>query len=263
MKANSLSLKDANLLFLISMLLVITLGSLVQTWNLSLGLIATEFVLILGPALLWLRARKIPLRAALRLKGLPPLTAVLCVALGFSTFLFSAVIEGVMAQLSGMASVPVPEGALPSGTLQSILYFIALGISAPLCEEVLFRGAIQGAYEARRGRSAWSAVLITATLFAFYHFRLSGLPALVPVALMLGFVVWRTGSLYAGMLVHFGMNGTSAANTLAALQGRANGLGLVTLWSALGGLVAAGVILYAIHRLHRGPAPVPQGMAKR
>ena len=264
MKPTTLSLRGANLLFFITMLLVITLGSLVQTLNLSLGLIATELLLILTPALLWLRARKVPLRAGLRLRALPRLTAVLCVALGFGTYLFSAVIEGVMAQLTGKASVPMPEGSLPTGALESILFFIALGIAAPLCEEALFRGAIQGAYEARR--SPRFAILITATMFIFYHFRLSGLPALLPVALILGYVVWRTGSLYAGMLVHFGVNGTSAANTLAALQGSPNGLGLVTLWSALGGLVAAGVILFAIHRLHRRPigelaseAPVPQG----
>ncbi len=255
MKPNTLSLRDANLLYFITMLLVITLGSLVQTWNLSLGLIATEFVLILAPALLWLRARKVPLRVGLRLRRLPVLTAGLCLALGFATFLFSAVIEGVMAQLTGMASVPMSQGALPSGTLKSILFFIALGISAPLCEEVLFRGAIQGAYEARH----WprTAMLMTGLMFAFYHFRLSGLPALLPVALILCFAVWRTGSLFAGMLIHFGVNATSAANTLAALHGSPTGLGLVTLWSGLGGLVAAAVILYVIHRLH-----LPEGTAQ-
>ena len=259
MKSTTLSLRDANLLLFITMLLVITLGSLVQTVNLTLGLIATEFLLILAPAVLWLRARKIPLRQGLRLRALRPLTAVLCVALGIATHLFSMVIEGVMAVLSGRASVPLPEGSLPSGTLESILFFIALAVAAPLCEEALFRGVIQGAYEARR--SPRFAIWMTAAMFIFYHFRLSGLPGLLPVALILSYVMWRTGSLYAGMLVHFGVNGMSAANTLAALTGSPNGLGLISLWSALGGLVAAGVILFAIHRLHPMPGPQVDGAA--
>ena len=58
MKTTTLSLKNANLLLFITMLLVITLGSLIQTLNLSLGLIATELLLILLPAVLWLRARQ-------------------------------------------------------------------------------------------------------------------------------------------------------------------------------------------------------------
>ena len=247
----SLSLKSANVLLLITMLLVISVGSLVQTANLSIGVIATELFLILIPALLFLRLRGVPFKKGLRLNPISPLTAILCVALGFSTFLFSAVIEGIMMQLTGMATVPISESMLPKSVIDSVLYFVALAIFAPLGEETLFRGAIQGAYQTHR--SARFAILMTASMFAFYHFRLSGLPGLIPVALILSYVVWRTNSLYAGMLIHFGMNATSAANTLAYLQGSPNGLGVVSLWTALGGLMVTVAILIVIRVLHPLP----------
>ncbi len=248
----SLSLKSANVLFLLTMLLVITFGSLVQAWNLSAGLIATELFLILLPALLFLRARHIPLKDGLRLNPISPLTAVLCLALGIATFLFSAIIEGIMAQVTGMQTVPITESSLPTGIFDSILYFLALAVFAPLGEETLFRGTIQGAYQSRH--STLFAILITATMFAFYHFRVSGLPGLIPIALILSYVAWRTNSLYASMLIHLGINATSAANTLAYLQGSPAGLGIVSLWTALGGLVTTIVILLVIRKLHPLPA---------
>ena len=225
----ALPLYSANLLFFLTMLLVILLGSLVQTWNLSWGLLITEFVLIALPAVLFLRQRRIPLKRGLRLNPISPLTAVLCVLLGFSTFLFSVIIEAVMAQITGMASVPVPESSLPKGLVELAVYFIALAAAAPICEEILFRGVIQTAYETNR--SVKFAILITATMFAFYHMRLSGLPGLLPVAFILSYVAWRTQSILATMLIHFGMNATSGANTLVYIVTQ-KGLPFLSLWTA-------------------------------
>ena len=246
----ALPLFSANLLYFLTMLLVILLGSLIQTWNLSWGLLITEFVLIALPAVLFLRQRHIPLKRGLRLNPISPLTAVLCVLLGFSTFLFSVIIEAVMAQLTGMASVPVPESSLPKGLVESVVYFIALAAAAPICEEILFRGVIQGAYETKR--SVKFAIFITAVMFAFYHMRLSGLPGLLPVAFILSYVAWRTQSIIATMLIHFGMNATSGANTLIYTVTQ-KGLPFLSLWAALAGLVATVIILLVIRRLH----PVP------
>ena len=255
----SLTVLGANALFLLTMLMVITLGSAIQLLNLSLGLIVTEVLLIALPALLFLHGRKIPLKEGLRLNPIRPLTALLCVLLGFATFMFSILIEAIMAQLTGMASVPLPEGSLPKGVLDSILYFIALAAAAPICEEIMFRGAIQGAYE--KHRPAAFAILITAVMFAFYHFRVSGLPALLPVAFILGYVAWRTHSIYTSMLIHFGMNATSGANTLFAIHTGA-GLLFLSLWTMLAGIPAAAVLIFAITRLHPTPAVDPAAEAE-
>ncbi len=251
---NSLSLLSANLLFLLTMLLVLTLGSAVQYLHLSLGLIATEIFLILLPALLFLRLRRVPLKAGLRLNPISLRTAIICLLLGICAYLFSALIDGLMLQLTGMPTVPVPQGSLPATLFDGLLYFIAFAISAPICEEILFRGAVQGSYE--NHNRLRTAIVLPALMFAFYHFRLSGLPALLPVAFILGYVAWRTQSIYATMLIHFGMNGSSALNTLAYMLAGGRVLLLVSLWSALAATLVCVVLLIVLKRTVKAPEPV-------
>jgi membrane protease YdiL (CAAX protease family) len=247
----TVSLFSANLLYLITMLLVLVAGSAVQTWNLSLGLLATEIFLILLPALLLLRVRGIPWKEGLRLQPIRAATAAVALLLGVCAWLFSIYIEGIMMQITGMLPVSLPEGSLPTNAMESILYFAALAISAPVCEEALFRGALQQPYERQRGPRF--AIVLVGLMFAFYHFRVSGLPALLPVSFLLGWAAWRTGSLYASILIHFGMNASSAANTLIALNG-GGGIPLTNPWLALIGLGLLPVLILALRRLQ--PAPV-------
>jgi membrane protease YdiL (CAAX protease family) len=237
---------SVNLLYLASILLVLSLGSTMQSLHLAWGLIATEAFLVLLPAIAFLRMHRIPLKEGLRLKPIRPLTGLLCVGLGFTTFLFSIIIDAIMAQLTGMPSVPLPTESLPRGMLEMIGLFFGMAIFAPLCEEALYRGAIQGVYEQQH--PARVAISVTALLFAFSHFRLSGLPGLLPVAFILGFVAWRTRSIYASILVHFGLNVPSAIHSIRAMS-NGTGLPFIGLPAAGVGFVATGVLVYFIWRL--------------
>lgn len=204
----SLTIPSANLLYLVTMLLIILVGSMLQMSNLSLGVIATELLLILLPTLIFLWIAKVPLKEGLRLNRISVPVAVLSVFLGVCTYLFSVLIELAMANLTGLPSVDLSQSTLPQGVWPSVLYAVAIAVSAPICEEVLFRGALQGSYEGRK--SALFAIVVPAVMFAFYHFRLSGLPGLIPVAFLLGYVAWRTRSIFASILIHFGMNAAAA-----------------------------------------------------
>lgn len=245
---------SANILYLVSILLVLTLGSLIQTVSLSWGLIGTEIFLILLPAVVFLRLQKVPLRAGLRLNRIGLLPALLSVAIGASIWFFGAWIDTAIMQISGLPPVQIASDALPDTATEAILYFIAFAVAAPIGEEALFRGAIQGAYE-RRHRALF-AITISSLMFAFYHFRLTGLPALLPVSFILGYVVWRSQSLYTGMLVHFGNNAMSAAFSIMALMYPEAALPEIGLLTAGGGLAFAitGLLLFA----RSVPAPVRQ-----
>ncbi|MBA3072050.1 MAG: CPBP family intramembrane metalloprotease [Anaerolineae bacterium] len=250
----SLSIPSANLLYLVSMLLVLFLGSTVQTLNLTLGIIATEVFLIALPAVILLLIKKIPIKDGLRLNPIKPGIAVISILLGVSTYVFSILIEQLMMKLSGTPSVDVPAGAMPEGTLFYILYFLALAIFAPVCEEILFRGAIQGAYENKK--NAWFAITLPTLMFAFYHFRLSGLPGLLPVAFIMGFVAFRTRSIVSSTLVHFGINAIAAIVTILAL----NGITIIKEFSnlvivSLIGLAVTLILLYLFIRLQPKPEP--------
>ena len=84
------------------------------------------------------------------------------------------------------------------------LWLIGLTVlAAPLCEEFIFRGLLQGGL--RRSLPAWQAIVFSAALFAIVHPSLSMLPVLL-LGLCAGWAYERSGTLAAPMLVHAGYN---------------------------------------------------------
>ncbi len=209
----SLSLRTANLLYLATALLVLLLGSLAQAWNLGWGLIITEVVCIGLPVLWLIRRSGLDLAETLALRPVRLPTLALGLLTGLGTWAIGALLTGVMVALTGYQA---PAPASPTDPLSGIALFLGMVLFAPLCEEMLFRGYLFRVYE-RRGAAV--AVTATALLFAFYHFRLQGLPGLIPVAFVLGILRWRTGSLLPGMALHFGHNLVAAGLSLWAIFG--------------------------------------------
>ncbi|HVN53857.1 MAG TPA: type II CAAX endopeptidase family protein [Anaerolineaceae bacterium] len=252
-----------NLLYLVTILLNLSLGSWMESLHLIWGLIASEVLLFLLPTIAFLRLRRIPIKEGLRIKPIRPLIGLLCILLGFASYLFVVVIDAVMARLTTIPIIPVSGGSvLPKGTLESMGLFIAMAVAAPLCEEPLFRGVIQVTYEKQRTIS--SAIATTALMFAFWHFQLSGLWGLLLVAFILGYVAWRSGSIITSILVHFGLNATSVANSLLSLN-TGNGLPFLGLPAAAGGLAMTAGLIFAIRRLtpiEQQPAPIEQGQPR-
>ena len=137
------------------------------------------------------------------------LLAALCMMIALDvTVLWSA-----LGQALGL-DVFASEGyAPPQGTAETMRYAVAAVVVAPVCEELLFRGALLGAWERRGTRRA---VAVTAALFAMTHGSLTGLPAeLIGGAMMAMLVVW-TDSLYAGMIFHSAYNASSILLDLLA-----------------------------------------------
>ena len=91
----------------------------------------------------------------------------------------------------------------PNGTAGLTLSAVSAAVIAPVCEELLFRGAVLGAWE-RRGRRR--AIAVSAALFAMSHGSLLGLPAELFVGALMALLVLWTDSLYAGMIFHSAYN---------------------------------------------------------
>ena len=96
----------------------------------------------------------------------------------------------------------------PHGGTQLVMTFISLVILPPLVEETLMRGYLYGSL--RKNLPKLSAAIITSVIFASAHLEFgSGAPLLWIAALdtfvLSLFLVWlreRTGSLWAGMVLH-------------------------------------------------------------
>lgn len=80
-------------------------------------------------------------------------------------------------------------------------------VLAPVAEELLMRGAM---FErASRFLKPWGAILSTSALFVLLHLQVGSIArpvSLVPLALMLGWLRWRTGRLWPCILLHVWSN---------------------------------------------------------
>ncbi|MBN2391569.1 MAG: CPBP family intramembrane metalloprotease, partial [Anaerolineae bacterium] len=71
----------------------------------------------------------------------------------------------------------------------------------------------QRAYERR---SPWTGIAVAGVIFALYHLRFQGAMALIPVAFALGFVVWRSDSIFPGIMLHAAYNSIASAILIAS-----------------------------------------------
>ena len=192
------------------MVLILTIGSYVQSLSLGWGLLATELVLILLPTLLFIRVSRLPARDVLALRW----PGGRLVALGA---LAGAGIWGLDIGLQGLATAVLgyaPQSGLAlvgDDPLSLTTFVLALAVAAPLCEEALFRGYLLSAYGRYPTLRAWLSV---ALLFAFFHLQFSGLLGLLPIALLLGGLAQRSRSLAPSIAAHMANNSMAAALTV-------------------------------------------------
>ena len=117
----------------------------------------------------------------------------------FITFFF-------LLNISNLIGSRLPE---PGEALQMIIDFVKefpfigfvmIVILAPVLEEILFRGIILK-HLLKVVPPFW-AILISALLFGLVHFNMWQAIAAVLIGMFMGYVYWRTGSLFTSILLH-------------------------------------------------------------
>ena len=109
------------------------------------------------------------------------------------------------------------EQLLLGAGLPTWMLFGAIAITPAVCEELMFRGYLQRQVERGAGL-VWSIVLV-GLLFGAYHLQVTKVLPLGVLGIYLGFVVWATGSVWTGAMVHLLNNGFAVA-AVAFIQSR-------------------------------------------
>ena len=78
---------------------------------------------------------------------------------------------------------------------------ISMALLAPILEEFLFRGAIQG-YLLTNGNKPWVAITIASLIFGVVHMNPAQIPFAFLLGMMFGWLYYRTGSLLPGIVGH-------------------------------------------------------------
>lgn len=91
--------------------------------------------------------------------------------------------------------------------------YLAIGLLAPLSEEIVLRGAVlrsllsKPLFANRSERfNIWTAISISALFFALIHFNPAQMPHAFVIGLLLGWMYWRTGSILPGVAYHWANN---------------------------------------------------------
>ena len=194
------TVSDVWLVVAVTILLVLYVGSLLQVKYGLAGLFGTQLILLLVPLALVLYTKKDVrqtygftgtgaagfLGGSLLITGLYPINSMLASGL---TQLFPESAGNVETAFCGI---------LGDSALVSLL---VIALAPAICEEMLFRGLILHSLKERYKIA--SAIFITAALFGFYHMSLVKFIPTGLLGLALCYVVWRTGSIYPAMLMHF------------------------------------------------------------
>ena len=202
------SLLQVSALYSAAIILFIFIGTRVQRREFYSGLLITEFILIMLPPLIMLAVYKFDMKKVLRLNrvGLLNLTII------FFIMLFALPLVGVLNLGNLMlirhifGRVAIQQIPAADNIKSLIMNIVVIGGAAGICEEVLFRGVIQRGFEKL---GVIKAILITAFLFGLMHIDFQRLLGTFLLGALIGFIVYRTNSLFAGMFAHF-MNNSIA-----------------------------------------------------
>ncbi|QEK12524.1 CPBP family intramembrane metalloprotease [Crassaminicella thermophila] len=197
----------ANILYLITAILLLTIGYYVQHKDVESGLIITEYILILLPPLIYVRLKGDNFKRVFRLNKLKLKHGLLIIGITILSYpialFFNLVIMTFISTLGNIEPPPIPTAKNIS---EYFVLMIIISMSAGICEEFFFRGLILRSYE-RMGQI--NAIVISSFLFGLFHFNIQNFLGPVILGLIFGYLVYRTDSLFAGIIGHMTNNGVA------------------------------------------------------
>ncbi len=204
----ALGVVDSFILFAVTIGLLATAGGLLQQRFGFAGLALTEVLVVAAPTVALVLRRR--LRASALGLALPSFRALAGAALvgagGF--YLVAAVVEGAIERV-----VPLPPEVRdqlarlivpPGGPRPLALDLAVLALLPAACEELLFRGALLGAW---RRAGAVAAVGGAALAFGVFHLSMYKLLPTFALGLLAGALALRSASVVPAMVFHAVNNG--------------------------------------------------------
>ena len=110
--------------------------------------------------------------------------------------------------LNELADFPNTMERFLDDMMRHPLGIVATVIMAPVMEELLFRGAIQGHLMRVWKQPVW-AILVSSLLFGLVHGNPAQIPFAFTIGLGLGWMYYMTGSLIPCLFMHFVNNGSA------------------------------------------------------
>lgn len=120
-----------------------------------------------------------------------------CVVAAFGAIIPSAWLQERMPELPNLLDVQLDM------VLRERWGYVAVGLLAPLVEELVFRGAILRALLRQWESRPWMCIAVSALIFAAAHGNPAQMPHAFIVGMLLGWMYRRTGSIVPGVAYHW------------------------------------------------------------
>lgn len=211
------SIKTAIILLIVGLVLAsITAGAVMFLSPTIIGITSVQMGLLIGelflplPIYFWATKNSANLRKIFRINPVP--LGAVAAALPLATGL-TVIIDELDRIAQTLAPTPlefskIQEIVTISDPLSAIFIIGVVVIIAPLIEELVFRGFLQRILEYRI-RDITRAVLYSALIFAFIHFNPWWIVQIYIIGVFMGYVAWRTNSIWTSFIIHAVNNGVA------------------------------------------------------
>ncbi len=202
------SITDGALIYTLSLISLIYIGSFMQLYWGTVGLIATEVIIFAIPVLYTIYI-KADIKNTFSLK-LPRvidfLGAILTWVGGY--FLINITTQILLALFPQGADVlqAVNSSVMMDSLLASL---IVVALIPAFCEEILFRGFLLGAFKGESRKSKIGAIVMVGTLFGIMHLNFIRIVPTAMLGILFAYSALVTKSIWTSVFMHFLNNGFS------------------------------------------------------
>lgn len=176
--------------------------NLESTWVVYISSVLTESIFLLSPVI-YSKVNGINFKKATKVEFKFNWKVFLLVILIALVIFFCSINSTKVIELSlSKLSIPPPNINLVIDTFwEFLLYVLVLTLIPAICEEFLFRGAIYTSLSQKFGEKA--GILLSAVLFTLIHFSIFQTAHQFVMGIMLGLLVYFTGTIFYGIIFHF------------------------------------------------------------
>lgn len=204
--SNFPTVKNGYIVLILTLLVVLGMQFLIVRLEPHLRVLLIEIVIII-PALIYVKVRGINFFSIFRLNRITVFTFLIALVIGCGLGVLIDQMNRLLLNLVPMDELilhKLRESISAESIKEFIIIFITAAVIGPVAEESLFRGFFQKILESVNGKR--KAVIITAFIFAAFHFNPWTFIQIFLLGLLLGVIAWSTGSIFTSIAAHTGFN---------------------------------------------------------
>lgn len=212
---------DSGLLYTAVAICYVYVARLIVGFNFSQegNLVLSQIIFLLAFPLLFALIRGYDIKKTFRIKAPRPIEVVIMLLISPVMVIagFCAGFIGLLSVKGIFGSVYLDNGVTDLMDNSLLITLLLMAVLPALCEEFLFRGMIQSGAE--KLGIGWS-IFLSGLLFGLFHFDFQRLAAQALIGFLSAYVVYRTDSIFNGMILHFMNNALilTLSHSLAGMQ---------------------------------------------